>query len=37
MALGLAKKFTPLTASEAAEIKQKALKGEPIFRYPRVA
>lgn len=37
MALGLARKFTPLTAAEAEEIKQKALKGEPIFRYPRVA
>ena len=37
MALGLAKKFTLLTASEAEEIKQKALKGDPIFRYPRVA
>ncbi len=37
MALGLARQFTPLTAAEAEEIKQKAQRGEPIFRYPRVA
>ena len=36
MALGLAEKFTPLTQLEAENIKQKALKGEPIFRYPMV-
>jgi predicted aldo/keto reductase-like oxidoreductase len=35
MALGLAARFTPLSTAEAAGIKDKALKGEPIFRYPR--
>jgi len=34
MALGLAAKFTPLTHAETENIKQKALSGEPIFRYP---
>ncbi len=37
MALGLARKFTPLTPAEAEDIKRKALEGEPIFRYPRTA
>ncbi len=37
MALGLAAGFTPLTAAETEDIKRKALKGEPIFRYPRAA
>jgi hypothetical protein len=36
MALGLAKKFSPLAASEIETIKQKALQGNPIFRYPQV-
>ena len=36
MALGLAKAFSPLTASEVETIKQKALQGDPIFRYPQV-
>jgi predicted aldo/keto reductase-like oxidoreductase len=35
MAVGLAKNFTPLSQTEAEEIKVKALKGDPIFRYPR--
>ena len=37
LALELAAKFTPLSAAEAAEIKEKGLKGEPIFRFPRAA
>ncbi|MCL5096259.1 MAG: aldo/keto reductase [Candidatus Omnitrophica bacterium] len=37
MALGLASQFTPLTKSEAEEIKKKAMNGIPIFRYPRAA
>jgi predicted aldo/keto reductase-like oxidoreductase len=36
MALGLAKKFSPLAASEIETIKQKALQEDPIFRYPQV-
>lgn len=36
MALGLARKFTPLTANEVETLKQRALTGEPIFRYPYV-
>jgi predicted aldo/keto reductase-like oxidoreductase len=35
MALGLARRFTPLTTAEAESIKQKGLLGEPLFRYPR--
>ena len=37
LALGLARKFTPMSKAEAEEVKQKALEGEPIFRFPRVA
>jgi predicted aldo/keto reductase-like oxidoreductase len=37
MALGLAVNFKPLTEAEAAAIKEKGLKQEPIFRYPRKA
>lgn len=37
LALSLAKNLTPLTEAEAAALKLQALKGEPIFRYPRVA
>ncbi len=37
MALDLAQKFTPLSDSEAASIKEQALKQEPLFRYPRKA
>ena len=37
MALDLAQKFTPLSDSEAASIKERALKQEPLFRYPRKA
>jgi predicted aldo/keto reductase-like oxidoreductase len=37
MALGLALEFTPLTDAEATAIKEKALKQEPLFRYPRTA
>lgn len=37
MALGLALEFKPLTEAEAAGIKEKGLKQEPIFRYPRKA
>jgi predicted aldo/keto reductase-like oxidoreductase len=36
MALGLAARFSPLTPAEVESIKQKALKAEPIFRYPYV-
>jgi len=36
MALGLVAKFAPLTQAETENIKQKALNGEPIFRYPMV-
>jgi predicted aldo/keto reductase-like oxidoreductase len=36
MAVGLAAKFTPLADSEVEAIKEKALKGEPIFSYPQV-
>jgi hypothetical protein len=35
MALQLAAKFTPLSPSEAETLKQKALKSEPIFKYPQ--
>ena len=34
MALGLAAKFSSLSPAEVESIKQKALKAEPIFRYP---
>jgi predicted aldo/keto reductase-like oxidoreductase len=37
MALGLALNFEPLTDAEATAIKEKALKQEPLFRYPRKA
>lgn len=37
LALTLAKDLSPLTDTEAAALKEQALKGEPIFRYPRVA
>ena len=37
MALGLALNFKPLTEAEAAGIKEKALKQEPLFRFPRKA
>ncbi len=36
MALELAGRFTPLTDAEVESIKQKAMQGEPIFRYPYV-
>lgn len=35
LALDLAPKVSPLVASEAEAIKQKAQLGQPIFRYPR--
>ncbi len=34
MALGLARRFTPLSEQEIAGLKEKASKGQPIFRYP---
>jgi predicted aldo/keto reductase-like oxidoreductase len=34
MALGLAKKFSPLSEMEKNQIKEKASKGQPIFQYP---
>jgi predicted aldo/keto reductase-like oxidoreductase len=34
MALGLAQRFTPLSEDEAAAIKQKALAGAPLFKFP---
>jgi predicted aldo/keto reductase-like oxidoreductase len=34
MALGLALRFTPLTDDEARAIKEKALAGAPLFKYP---
>ncbi|MBE7500174.1 MAG: aldo/keto reductase [Verrucomicrobiales bacterium] len=37
LALELARDLTPLTEAEAAALKAQALKGEPIFRYPRTA
>ena len=35
MALGLAARFTPLSEAESLSIKEKALRQEPLFRYPR--
>ena len=35
MALQLAAKFTPLSASEVETLKLKAMKTEPIFKYPQ--
>ena len=35
MALQLAARFTPLSPSEVETLKQKAMKSEPIFRYPQ--
>jgi predicted aldo/keto reductase-like oxidoreductase len=35
MALQLAAKFTPLSSSEVEALKQKAMKSEPIFKYPQ--
>ena len=35
MALQLATNFTPLSPSEAETLKQKAMKSEPIFKYPQ--
>jgi predicted aldo/keto reductase-like oxidoreductase len=35
MALGLALNFAPLSEAEATAIKEKALKQEPLFRFPR--
>jgi len=35
MALGLAKRFTPLSKEEIAILKVKALAGHPIFRFPQ--
>jgi len=37
LALDLAKDLTPLTDAEAAALKERAVQGEPIFRYPREA
>lgn len=37
LALNLAKNLEPLTETEAAALKERALLGEPIFRYPRTA
>jgi predicted aldo/keto reductase-like oxidoreductase len=37
MALGLAARFTPLSEAESLSIKEKALRQEPLFRYPRQA
>lgn len=37
MALGLAAKFTPLSAEEARAIKERAATATPIFRFPRPA
>jgi len=37
LALTLAKDLTPLTAAEAAALKEQTLKGEPIFRFPQAA
>lgn len=37
LALGLTSQFTPLTLAETESIKQRALNGEPIFRFPREA
>lgn len=37
LALDLAAGFTPLTAEETRNLKERAVKGEPIFRYPRPA
>jgi hypothetical protein len=34
MALGLALRFTPLSENEARAIKEKALQGAPLFKYP---
>jgi aryl-alcohol dehydrogenase-like predicted oxidoreductase len=34
MALGLALRFSPLTDDEARAIKERALAGEPLFRFP---
>jgi len=34
LALDLAKQFTPLKSEEAEAIKQRALKTEPLFKYP---
>jgi len=36
MALGLAARFTPLSEAESLSIKEKALRQEPLFRYPGV-
>jgi len=36
MALGLAVRFTPLSETESSSIKEKALRQEPLFRYPGV-
>jgi len=35
LAVGLATDLSPLTESEAQALKERALKGNPIFRYPR--
>jgi predicted aldo/keto reductase-like oxidoreductase len=37
MALGLAAKFTPLSAEEEQAIKERAASAKPIFRYPQPA
>ncbi len=37
LALDLAKNLEPLTEAEAAVLKERALQGEPIFRFPRTA
>jgi aryl-alcohol dehydrogenase-like predicted oxidoreductase len=37
MALGLAQDFTPMNPEEIQAIKEKALKTEPLFRYPMQA
>lgn len=36
-ALGLAQRFTPLTEEESQSIKEKALRGKPLFQFPREA
>ena len=35
MALGLSKQLTPLSQEEVREIKERALRTKPIFKYPR--
>jgi len=37
LAVALGKDLTPLTDAEALTLKEKALRGEPLFRYPRAA